>query len=105
MRKLSLPIITMALFLSIPTYAGEGEKVNKKINNINKRIEKIDSDGDGRISKLEMMDAHRLRIDRLFSSYDKNNDGKLSKKELKASQKGMKKKFYNKKMKCKDKNV
>ena len=105
MKKLSLPIITMALFLSIPAYAGGGESVNKKIYNISKRIEKIDTDGDGLISKLEMMNTHRLRIDSIFSSYDKNNDGKLSKEELKASKKGMKKKYYDKKMKCREKNV
>ena len=95
----------MALFLSIPAYAGDGENMNKKINNTSKRIEKIDTDGDGLISKLEMMAAHRYRIDRIFSSYDKNNDGKLSKEELKASKKAMKKKRYDKKMKCGEKNV
>ena len=105
MKKLSLPIITTALFLCIPAYAEDGESVNKKIYNISKRIEKIDTDGDGLISKLEMMAAHRYRIDKIFSSYDKNNDGKLSKEELKASKKGMKKKRYDKKMKCGEKNV
>ena len=104
-KNLSLPIITIALFLSIPAYAGDGENMNKKINNTSKRIEKIDTDGDGLISKLEMMDAHRSRIDKIFASYDKNGDGKLSKKELKASKKGMKKKRSDKKMKCGEKNV
>ena len=79
-KPLSLPIITMALFLSIPAYAGDGENMNKKINNTSKRIEKIDTDGDGLISKLEMMAAHRSRIDKVFASYDKNVDGKVSKK-------------------------
>ena len=105
MKKFSLPIITMVLFLYIPAYAGDGEIMNKKIYSISKRIEKIDTDGDGLISKLEMMAAHRLRINRIFSSYDKNNDGKLSKDELKASKKGMKKRHYDKKMKCGEKNV
>ena len=104
-KKLSLPIITIALFLSIPAYAGDLENMNKKINNTSKRIEKIDIDGDGLISKLEMMALHRSRIDKIFASYDKNGDGKLSKKELKASKKGMKKKYYYKKMKCGEKNV
>lgn len=105
MKKLSLPIITMALFLSIPAYAGDGEIMKKKIYNTSRRIEKIDTDGDGLISKLEMMAAHRLRIDRIYASYDKNNDGKLSKNELKASKKGMKKRHFDKKMKCGEKNV
>ena len=95
----------MALFFCIPVHAEERESVNKKIYNISKRIEKIDTDGDGLISKLEMMAAHRYRIDKIFSSYDENNDCKLSKEELKASKKGIKKRHYDKKMKCGEKNV
>ena len=94
----------MALFLSIPAYAGGGESMNKKINN-NRKFEKIDIDNDGLISKLEMITAHRFRIDKIFSSYDKNDDGKLSKEELKVFKKGMKKRFSDKKMKCGEKNV
>tara|TARA_Y100001978_G_scaffold194908_1_gene202519 strand:- start:890 stop:1204 length:315 start_codon:yes stop_codon:yes gene_type:complete len=104
MKILSLPIITMALFFSIPSYSEEIENVNK-IYKTSKRIEKIDTDDDGLISKKEMMAAHRFRINKMFKTYDENNDGKLSKEELKASRKGMKKHHYEKKMKCEQKNV
>ena len=102
MKKLSLPIIFFVLFLSIPSYAGEVDNL-VKVNKINKRIEKIDKDNDGLISKKELIDAHRFRINKIFYNYDKNYDGKLSKKEFKASRKGMKKRF-GKIMKCEQKN-
>ena len=98
MKKFSLPIISIVLFLSIPSYAGEGEKMIK-VNKINKRIEKIDTDNDGLISKKEMIEAHRIRINKIFYNYDKNFDGKLSKKEFKASRKKMKN-ILKKRIKC-----
>ena len=58
-----------------------------------KRFEKIDKNSDGLLSKQEMMEAHRNRIDKLFLKFDKNGDKKLSKKELRAVRKEMKKKI------------
>ena len=98
MKKFSLPIISIFLLLSIPSYAGEGEKMIK-INKINRKIEKIDIDNDGLISKKELIEAHRIRINKIFYNYDKNFDGKLSKKEFKASRKKMKN-ILKKRIKC-----
>ena len=38
--------------------------------------------GDGLLSKEEMMSAHSDRIDKIFIKFDRNGDSKLSKKEL-----------------------
>ena len=47
-------------------------------------LQKIDTNGDGLLSKDEMMSAQSDRIDKIFINFDKNSDGKLSKKELRA---------------------
>ena len=104
MMKFTMLIITIALFLSIPTYADSSKKI-EKFNKNNKRIEKIDTDGDGLVSKKELLFAHRERIKKMFSKYDENKDGKLSKEELRASRKGMKKNHYKGKEKCENNNV
>ena len=102
MEKFYLLIISIALFLSIPSYAGDGEKMNK-INKTIKRIEKIDTDNDGLISKKELIDAHRYRINKIFYKYDKNFDGKLSKEEFQDSRESLKKRL-KKRMQCEIKN-
>ncbi len=48
------------------------------------RFQKIDTNGDGLLSKDEMMSAQSERIDKIFMKFDKNGDNKLSKKELRA---------------------
>ena len=48
------------------------------------RFQRIDTNGDGLLSKDEMMSAHSDRIDKIFIKFDKNGDSKLSKKELRA---------------------
>ena len=48
------------------------------------RFQRIDTNGDGLLSKDEMMSAHSDRIDKIFINFDKNGDSKLSKKELRA---------------------
>ena len=58
-----------------------------------KRFEKIDKNGDGLLSKDEMIQAHRDRIDNLFIKFDKNGDNKLSRKELRAVKQEMKKRI------------
>ena len=57
-------------------------------------VKKVDKNGDGLLSKGEMMEAHRNRIDKLFIKFDKDADSKLSKKELRAVKKEIKKRIY-----------
>ena len=75
-------------------------KINEKL--ISKYFD-LDTDNDGLISKKEMIDAHRFRINKIFYKYDKNYDGKLSKEEFQASREGLKKRL-KKRMKCEIKN-
>ena len=64
-----------------------------------KRFERIDTNDDGLLSKDEMIEAHRNRIDKIFLKFDKDGDSKLSKKELRSVRKEMQKKIYKNKKK------
>jgi len=57
------------------------------------RFQKIDTNGDGLLSKDEMMSAHSDRIEKIFINFDKNGDSKLSKKELRALRNELRKKI------------
>ena len=76
----------------LPSYSNP---INEKNNfmKMRKRFEKIDKNRDGLLSKGEMMEAHRNRIDKLFLKFDKNGDKKLSKKELREVRREMKKRI------------
>ena len=39
-----------------------------------KRFERIDTNDDGLLSKDEMIEAHRNRIDKIFLKFDKDGD-------------------------------
>lgn len=56
---------------------------------------KIDADGDGFVTKEEVMAMHRKRIDSMFDGADENGDGKLSQAEMRASFKEMMNKMRN----------
>ena len=92
MKKFPFLILLLTFFIALPSYPNP---INKKNNSIKmrKRFEKIDKNSDGLLSKGEMMEAHRNRIDKLFLKFDKNGDKKLSKKELRAVRQEMKKKM------------
>ncbi len=92
MKNFSFLILTLAFFITLPSYSNQkNEKIN--FNKINKRFQKIDKNGDGLISKGEMIEAHRDRIDKIFLNFDKNGDNKLSKKELGSVRQEMKKRI------------
>ena len=93
MKKLSFLILVITFFISLPSY-GNTEYQKTNFGKVRKRFEKIDKNGDGLLSKGEMMEAHRNRIDKLFINFDKNGDSKLSKKELRAVKKAIKKRMY-----------
>ena len=104
MKGIIFSIITFSFLFSINAFADHKDKGGKSYKNI-KRMEKIDKDGDGLISKKEMLDAHRVRINKMFSSYDENKDGKLSREEMRSSRKGMKKRHNDGKTKCGENNA
>ena len=79
--------------MMLPSYSNQtNEKTN--FDQRRKRFEKIDKNGDGLLSKSEMIKAHRDRIDKLFMKFDKNGDKKLSKKELRAVRQEIKQRIY-----------
>tara|TARA_A100000164_G_C21246929_1_gene469626 strand:+ start:28 stop:330 length:303 start_codon:yes stop_codon:yes gene_type:complete len=93
MKNFSFLIFALAFFMALPSYSNSFYE-KKHFVKVRKRIQKIDKNGDGLLSKDEMMKAHRDRIDKLFMNFDKNGDNKLSKKELRAVRQEMKKRIY-----------
>jgi len=92
MKKFSSLILLLTFFIALPSYSNPTNEKNK-FSKMRNRFEKIDQNSDGLLSKDEMMEAHRNRIDKIFLKFDKNNDKKLSKKELRAVKQEMKKKI------------
>ena len=93
MKNLSFLILALALFIALPSYSNPTFEKNSFIK-MRKRFQKIDKNGDGLLSKGEMIEAHLDRIDKLFLKFDRNGDKKLSKKELRALRQEMKKRMY-----------
>ena len=93
MKSFSFLILALSLFITLPTYSNPIYE-KKNFNKMRKRFEKIDENGDGLLSKGEMIKAHRDRIDNLFMKFDKNGDNKLSRKELRAVRQEMKKRIF-----------
>jgi len=93
MKNFSFLILALAFFIVLPSYSNPTFEKNNFIKMRN-RFKKIDKNGDGLLSKDEMIEAHRDRIDKLFLNFDKDSDNKLSKKELRSIRKEIKKRIY-----------
>ena len=93
MKKSTFLILVFSFFISLPTNSNPNYQKNN-FNKMRNRFEKIDKNGDGLLSKGEMIDAHSDRIDNLFKEFDKSGDNKLSRKELRAIRHEMKKRIY-----------
>ena len=92
MKNFSILILVLAFFIALPSYSNPTFEKNSFIK-MRKRFQKIDKNGDGLLSKGEMIKAHIDRIDKLFLKFDKNGDNKLSKKELRALRQEMKRRM------------
>ena len=88
----------MTFFIALPSYSNPTYGKNNS-SKMRRRFERIDKNDDGLLSKDEMIEAHRNRIDKIFLKFDKDGDSKLSKKELRSVKKEMQKKFYKTKKK------
>ena len=93
MKNSSILILALSFFIALPSYANPIYEKNNFMK-MRERFQKIDTNGDGLLSKDEMMSAQSDRIDKIFMNFDKNGDSKLSKKELRAVKKEMKKRIY-----------
>ena len=65
MKSFSFLILALSLFITLPTYSNPIYE-KKNFNKMRKRFEKIDENGDGLLSKGEMMKAQKDRIDKIF---------------------------------------
>ena len=98
MKNFSFLILALTFFIALPSYSNPTyEKTNP--SKMRKRFERIDTNDDGLLSKDEMIEAHRNRIDKIFLKFDMDGDNQLSKKELRSVRKQMQKKIYNTKKK------
>ena len=92
MKKFLFLTLALTFFMALPSYSNTTYKKSNS-HKMRKQFEKIDKNGDGLLSKDEMIQAHRDRIDNLFMKFDKNGDSKLSRKELRAVRQEMKKRI------------
>jgi hypothetical protein len=78
--KSTLPLVAAlcAIVASGMVLAGDGHGKKHRMNHY---FEKLDTDGDGLISRQEQLDAAAKR----FDATDANGDGMLSKEEIKQS--------------------
>ena len=98
MKNFSFLILALTFFNALPSYSNPTYEKNN-FGKMRKRFERIDSNGDGLLSKDEMIEAHRNRIDKIFLKFDKDGDTKLSKKELRSVRNEIQKKIYRTKKK------
>ena len=92
MKNFSFFILAFFFFIALPSYSNPIREKNNFIN-MRKQFKRVDMNGDGLLSKDEMMSAHSDRIDKIFINFDKNGDSKLSKKELRALRYELRKKI------------
>ena len=98
MKNFSFLILALTFFIALPSYSNPTNEANN-FGKMRKRFERIDTNDDGLLSKDEMIEAHRNRIDKIFLKFDEDGDSKLSKKELRSVRKEMQKKIYKTKKK------
>ena len=98
MKNFSFLILVLTFFVALPSFSNPIDEKNN-FGKMSKRFERIDKDGDRLLSKDEMIEAHRNRIDKIFLKFDTDGDSKLSKKELRSVRKEMQKKIYKTKKK------
>tara|TARA_B100000575_G_scaffold273334_1_gene256193 strand:- start:249 stop:551 length:303 start_codon:yes stop_codon:yes gene_type:complete len=94
MKNFSFLILAFSFFIALPSYSNPIHEKNNFIK-LRKRFERVDMNGDGLLSKDEMMSAQSDRIDKMFMNFDKNGDSKLSKKELRVLSYELRKRINN----------
>ena len=92
MKKHALLITAIISFIAMPAYSHHGDHEGK-FRNARLRFEEIDQDGDGLLSKNELLAVHKNRVEKMFINFDTNEDGKFSRKELITLRKFMKKRI------------
>lgn len=88
-------------FISSPVYAEDvqGDAGAHQGHKKGGMMQKIDTDGDGKVSKSEFISAHEEK----FSKIDANSDGFLEREEMKAAKQEMRAKMGQMREKWKNK--
>ena len=94
MKNFSFLILALSFLIVPPSYSNPIYEKNNFIK-MRERFQRIDTNGDGLLSKDEMISAHSDRIDKIFINFDKNGDSKLSKKELRVLRYELRKRMNN----------
>ena len=95
MKKLLMPVLATALIVTAaPAFAEDGPLHDGKKHD---RFKEADKNTDGFLTKEEMLDAHKARIDKMFEKTDLDKDGKLSKEEMEKGREEMKKRWKERK--------
>ena len=71
MKNFSILTLALTFLVALPSYSNTNIEKNN-LGKVRKRFEKVDKNGDGLLSKEEMIAAHRDRLDNLFKNFDKN---------------------------------
>ncbi len=85
MKKLTALALAAAFSLTSAAALADhhGDKMGKKgEGHHGQKFEKIDTDGDGFLTRAEMEAYHKQKLDKMFEKADANKDGKLSREEL-----------------------
>lgn len=97
MNKFLMSAAAIALLFSAQAFAEEGQSGDHKGppggGRAVERFQEADSNGDGYLTKEEMLKAHEKRLDKMFERVDADKDNKLSKEELKKGREDMRAKF------------
>ena len=93
MKKLLMPVLATALILTAAPAFAEAPHDGPKHD----RFKEADKNTDGFLTKEEMLEAHKARIDKMFEKADLDKDGKLSKEEMEKSREEMKKRWKERK--------
>ncbi len=79
---------------------GDPDKMAERQAEMQKRgaemFAKADTNKDGFLTKEEMLEAHKAKLDEMFEKIDTNKDGKLSPEEMKKGREAMREKFREK---------
>ncbi len=94
MKKLLMPVVAAAILFGAQAYAEDAAKpAGPDHTRGAARFKEADANKDGFLTKDEMLDAHKKRIDKMFENTDTDKDGKLSTGELEKGREAMRAKF------------
>lgn len=108
MKTFSMLSLGAALVaLSFPAAAEDAKPMVDKDGKpaMSKRFIETDTNKDGFLTKDEMLEEHKKRIEDIFTRLDTDKDGKLSPEEMKAGREKMRERMKERREKMMDKKT